>query len=87
MSLPQGSGELKLKPWDKMPRRSLRRGVDPKKIQLKEIYVRRVINMFLPLAVPTVLMAYMHMQNAIIERREKVAREAAEKRRLQFRHM
>jgi hypothetical protein len=43
--------------------------------------------MFLPLAVPTALMAYMHMQNAIIDRRDKLAREVAEKRRLQFRHI
>jgi hypothetical protein len=49
--------------------------------------VRRLITLFLPLAVPTALMAYMHMQNAIIEHRDKVAREAAERRRLQFRHI
>lgn len=49
--------------------------------------MRRLIVMFLPLAVPTALMTYMHMQNAVIDRREKLSREATEKRRLQFRHI
>jgi hypothetical protein len=49
--------------------------------------MRRLIAVFLPLAVPTALMAYMHMQNAVIERREKLSRDVAEKRRLQFRHI
>ena len=49
--------------------------------------MRRLLVTLLPLAVPAALMAYLHLQNAFYERREQLAREAAERRRLQYRHM
>jgi hypothetical protein len=47
----------------------------------------RLILSLIPLAVPTALMAYLHLQNYRYERREQLAQEAAVRRRLQFRHM
>lgn len=49
--------------------------------------MRRLILSLVPLAVPTALMAYLHLQNLRYERREQLAQKAAEQRRLQFRHM
>jgi hypothetical protein len=49
--------------------------------------MRRLILSLIPLAVPTAMMVYLHLQNARYERREQLAQKAAEKNRLQFRHM
>ena len=49
--------------------------------------MRRLILAFIPLVVPAAMMVYLHLQNAHYERREQLAQQAAEKKRLQFRHM
>jgi hypothetical protein len=62
--------------------------VDPwDRIKQKEIHMRRLLVSLLPLALPAALMAYLHLQNAFYERREELAREATERRSLQYRHL
>lgn len=68
---------------------ALIRVVDPgaQKYKKQEFDMRRLLLSLIPLAVPSAMMVYLHLQNYRYERREQLAAKAQEQRRLQFRHM